>query len=80
MFSDYCLHLYCYFHISADMSSCLHQVFVELKNLHEGHIGQNDVKITIKMKTVIQKPLMIKSSRFVSEIQIIKHINIHISS
>ena len=33
-FSDYCLHLYCYFHISADMSSSLHQVFVELGNLH----------------------------------------------
>ena len=34
-FSDYCLHLYCYFHnISADMSSGLLQVFVKLGNLH----------------------------------------------
>ena len=34
-FSDYCLHLYCYFHnVSADMSSGLLQVFVELGNLH----------------------------------------------
>ena len=33
--SDYCLHLYCYFHhVSADMSSGLLQVFVELGNLH----------------------------------------------
>ena len=31
-FSDYCLHLYCYFHnVSADMSSDLLQVFVELE-------------------------------------------------
>ena len=34
-FLDYCLHLYCYFHnVSADMSSSLLQVFVELGNLH----------------------------------------------
>ena len=34
-FSDYCLHLYCYFHnVSADMSSDLLQVFVELGNLN----------------------------------------------
>ena len=34
-FSDYCLHLYCYFHnVSAYMSSGLLQVFVELGNLH----------------------------------------------
>ena len=34
-FSDYCLHLYCYFHnISADMSLGFLQVFVELGNLH----------------------------------------------
>ena len=34
-FSDYCLHLYCYFHnVSADMSSGFLQVFVELRNLH----------------------------------------------
>ena len=26
-----------------------------------GHIGQNVVEITIKMKTIVQKPLMIKS-------------------
>ena len=33
--SDYCLHLYSYFHnISTDMSSGLLQVFVELGNLH----------------------------------------------
>ena len=25
-----------------------------------GHIGQNSVKITIKMKTIVQKPSMIK--------------------
>ena len=35
-FSDYCLHLYCYFyHVSADMSSGLLQVFVELGNLQQ---------------------------------------------
>ena len=34
-----------------------------------GHIGRNIVEITIKMKTTVQKPLMIKkSSSFVSEI------------
>ena len=34
-FSDYCLHLYYYFHnASADMSSGLLQVFVELGNLY----------------------------------------------
>ena len=34
-FSDYCLHLYSYFHnILADMSSGLLQVFAELGNLH----------------------------------------------
>ena len=34
-FLDYCLHLYCYFHnVSANMSSGLLQVFVELGNLH----------------------------------------------
>ena len=34
-FSDYCLHLYCYFHnVSADMSSGFLQVFVELGNLN----------------------------------------------
>ena len=34
--SDYCLHLYCYFHnILADMSSGLLQVFVELWNFTE---------------------------------------------
>ena len=34
-FSDYCLHLHCYFHnVSADMSSGLLQWFVELGNLH----------------------------------------------
>ena len=33
-FSDYCFHLYCYFYyVSADMSSGLLQVFVELGNL-----------------------------------------------
>ena len=32
-FSDYCLHLYCYFNnVSADLSSGLLQVFVELGN------------------------------------------------
>ena len=35
VFSDYCLHLYCYFHkVSADISSGFLQVFVELGNLH----------------------------------------------
>ena len=35
-FSDYCLHLYCYFHnVSADMSTGLLQIFVELGNLDE---------------------------------------------
>ena len=29
-----------------------------------GHIGRNIVEITIKMKTIVQKPLMIKSSIF----------------
>ncbi len=29
-----------------------------------GHIGQNIVEITIKMKTIVRKPLMIKSSQF----------------
>ena len=34
-FSDYCLHLHCYYHnVSADMSSDLLQVFVVLGNLH----------------------------------------------
>ena len=34
-FSDYFLHFYCYFYnVSADMSSGLFQVFVELGNLH----------------------------------------------
>ena len=33
-----------------------------------GHIGQNDVEITIKMETIVRKPLMIKLSNFVSEI------------
>ena len=34
-FSDYCLHLYCYFHnVSADMSFGLLQVFVDRGNLH----------------------------------------------
>ena len=34
-FSDYCLHLYCYiYNVSADMSSGLLQVFVELEILH----------------------------------------------
>ena len=34
-FLDYCRYLYCYFHnVSADMSSGLHQVFVELGSLH----------------------------------------------
>ena len=34
-FSDYCLHIYCYFHnVSADMPSDLLQVFVDLGNLH----------------------------------------------
>ena len=33
--SDYCLHLYSYFHnVPADVSSGLLQVFVELGNLH----------------------------------------------
>ena len=33
--SDYFLHLYCYFqNVSADMTSGLFQVFVELRNLH----------------------------------------------
>ena len=36
MFSDYCLHLYCYFHnLSADMSSGFLQVFVDLGNLQQ---------------------------------------------
>ena len=34
---DYCLHLYCYFHnVSANMSSGLLQVFVELGKFREG--------------------------------------------
>ena len=33
-FKDDCLHLYCYIHISADMSSGLLQVFVELGSQH----------------------------------------------
>ena len=33
-FSDYCLYLYCYFpNVSADISSGLLQVFIELGNL-----------------------------------------------
>ena len=28
-----------------------------------GHIGQNVVKITIKIKTIVRKPLMIKMKR-----------------
>ena len=28
-----------------------------------GHIGRNAVEITIKMKTIVRKPLMIKVSR-----------------
>ena len=28
-----------------------------------GHIGQNVVEVTIKMKTIIQKPLMIKITK-----------------
>ena len=43
------LHLYCYFHnVSADMSSRL------LRNVEE---------ITIKMKTIVRKPLMIKINK-----------------
>ena len=35
MFSDYCLHLPCYFHyVSTDMSPGLLQVFIDLGNLH----------------------------------------------
>ena len=30
-----------------------------------GHISQNVVEITIKMKTVVRKPLMIKISKLV---------------
>ena len=47
------------------MSSGLLQMFVKLGNLHRtskkarGHISQNIVGITIKMKTIVQKPLMI---------------------
>ncbi len=33
-----------------------------------GHIGRNVMEITIKMKTIVRKPLMIKSPSFVSEI------------
>ena len=29
-----------------------------------GHISQNVVEITIKMKTILQKPLMIKKTNF----------------
>ena len=29
----------------------------------EGHIGQNVVEITIKMETIVRKPLMIKTSK-----------------
>ena len=46
------------------MSSGVLQMFVELGNLHlknaGGHIGRNVVEITIKMKTIVRKPLMIK--------------------
>ena len=33
-----------------------------------GHIGRNVVEITIKMKTIVRKTLMIKIKSFVSEI------------
>ena len=53
--------------ISADMSSGLLRVFVELVNLHNkhlkkagGHIDRNVMEITRKMKTIVRKPLMIK--------------------
>ena len=40
------------------------KIIWNLDNKHlktaEGHIGQNNVEITIKMKTIVQKPLMIK--------------------
>ena len=32
-----------------------------------GHIGQNVVETTIKMKTIVRKPLMIKSSDLMSK-------------
>ena len=39
-FSDYCLHIYCYFHnVLANMSSGLLRVFVELGNLHGTRIS-----------------------------------------
>ena len=54
------------------MSSGLLQVFVEVGNLHEfdkhlkkagGRIGRNVVEITIKMKTIVRKTLMIKINK-----------------
>ena len=67
-FSDYCLHLYCYFHnVSDDISSNMKVPEFD-KHLKKagGHIGQNIVKITIKMKTVVWKLLMIKKTEVIN--------------
>ena len=68
------LYLYCYFHkVSADMSSGLLQDVVRSSvkvpefNKHQkndgGLIGRNVVEITIKMKTIVRKPLIIKINK-----------------
>ena len=63
VFLDYCLRLHCYFqNVSADRFSGLLQVPEFDKHLKKagGHIDRNVVEITIKMKTIVWKPLMIK--------------------
>ena len=65
-FSDYCLHLYCYFQMIIKMKTIVRKALMikiiklrlrHLDNKHlkkaGGHIGRNVVEITIKMKTIV---------------------------
>ena len=64
-----CFFYFCFcsvlvFVVSADMSSGLLQVFVKLGNLYgTSNYVRNVVEITIKMKTIVRKPLMIKINK-----------------